>query len=146
MKIVPLALAPAISLIMSTAIPVAFATPLQAEDLPSDTLATYLKVLATSCGMGRICCSDTTMKAALESKGVSVDANAPIVFSNTPGQAKALGSMGRLIVSSRREMLGSASIVILEGGGKPKFFINSANLRKSHTQVSDAIMKISEKI
>jgi hypothetical protein len=49
-------------------------------------------------------------------------------------------------VSSRREMLGSASIVILEGGGKPKFFIHSANLRKSHTQVSDAIMKISEKI
>ncbi len=119
---------------------------MQAEDLSSDTLATYLKVLATSCGTGRICCNDAAMKAAMESKGVSVDANAPIVFSNTPGQAKALGSMGRLIVSSRREMLGSASIVILEGGGKPKFFIHSANLRKSHTQVSDAIMKISEKI
>jgi len=145
MKIAPLALAPII-IALNIVIPVACAAPLQAEDLSSDTLATYLKVLATSCGTGRICCNDAAMKAALESKGVSVDANAPIVFSNTPGQAKALGSMGRLIVSSRREMLGSASIVILEGGGKPKFFIHSANLRKSHTQVSDAIMKISEKI
>jgi hypothetical protein len=44
---------------------------LQAEDLSSDTLATYLKVLATSCGTGRICCNDAAKKAAMESKGVS---------------------------------------------------------------------------
>jgi len=108
--------------------------------------AKIIKVIVSSSGGNKIACGDPALKAALEGAGLVVDSGAPIVWSTSPGEAKNLKTFGRLIITDRRELAAYASIVIQDDGGRPKIMLNPANLKTAKVQLSDAVMKIAEKI
>ena len=119
---------------------------LLAGELPADIAARIVKVVVNSSG-GKIVCRDGAMKAALESAGVQTDAGARIVWSSSPVEIKMLKSQGKLIITSHPEMLAmGASIAIAEDGGKPKVYLHPGHLAASGITLSDAILKIGEKI
>ncbi|HLO67439.1 MAG TPA: hypothetical protein VK188_10505 [Holophaga sp.] len=115
-------------------------------DLPPEVQAKIIKVIVSSSGGNKIACGDPALKAALEGAGLVVDSGAPIVWSTSAGEAKNLKAFGRLIITDRRELAGFASIVIQDDGGRPKIMLNPANLKTAKVQLSDAVMKIAEKI
>lgn len=115
-------------------------------ELPPEVQAKILKVIVTSSGGNKIACSDPGLKAALEGAGLVVDSGAPIVWSTSSGEAKNLKTFGRLVVTDRRELSAYASIVILDDGGRPKIMLNPTNLKTAKVQLSDAVMKIAEKL
>jgi len=118
---------------------------LLAGELPTETAAKLVRVVVNGSG-GKIMCRDSAMKAALESAGVLMDANAKIVWSSSPTEIKMLKSQGKLIITSHPEQLGmGASIAITEDGGRPKIYLHPGHLAASGITLSDAILKIGEK-
>ncbi len=117
-----------------------------AGELPSETTARILKVVVNGSG-GKITCRDGAMKAALESAGVQVDANAQLVWSSSPAEIKMLKSQHKLIITNNPGQLGmGASMAISEEGGKPKIHLHPGNLAASGITLSDAVLKIGEKV
>lgn len=133
------------NLVLATLLPLA-ATVAQAGDLSPEIQAKFIKVIVSSSSTGKISCSDGPLKAALEAQGVSVDSSAMIAWVTSAGEAKMLKTSGRLIIAGRRELLGNACVVLEEDGGRPKLLLNTANLKGSRIQLSDAVMKIGEKL
>jgi hypothetical protein len=118
----------------------------RAGELTPEVEAKFLKVIVTSSGASKISCSDPARKAALEAQGLTVDASAPIVWVTAANEAKALKAMGKLVISNTRNLAASASVLIEEDGGRPKIFLNTANLHASKVQLGDVVLKITEKI
>jgi hypothetical protein len=114
----------------------------RAGELAPEVAAKFLKVIVTSSGGTKIACSDPAIKAALEAQGVVVDAGAQIVWAVTVTEARAGKQFGRLVITAKRELAASASILLEEDGGHPKILVNSNNLRSSKVQLGDAILKI----
>jgi len=116
-----------------------------AGDLPADVAAKLVKIIATATG-GKVSCRDSAMKAALEGAGVTVDGDSKIVWATNPVEIKMLRTQNRLVITGNKNFLGSgASIAIVEDGGKPKIFLNQANISASGVAISDAIYKVGEK-
>ena len=118
----------------------------QAGELSPEVTAKFLKVIVSTSGQGKIACSDSTMKSALEAQGISVDSSSPVVWCTNPTEAKMQRAMGKLVVVGRRDLGAMACIVIAEDSGRPKLVLNTNNLRSSKVTLSDAIMKIGEKL
>lgn len=113
-------------------------------ELPHDITAKLLKALANG---AKVSCRDEGLRAALQAAGVEVSTDAPIVWVSNPMEAKGVKTMGRLGVGSRRELLNSgAGVVIFDDGGRPKIMLNTANIQASKTGVSDAILKVGERL
>ena len=119
---------------------------LPAGDLPPEMLAKILKVICTTSGQTKIACSDASVKTALEAVGLTVENGASIVWCTSPQEAKVQKQMGRLVVVGRRDLTPLACIVLDEDGGRPKIILNTSNIRNSRIQLSDALMKIGEKL
>jgi len=116
-----------------------------AGDLPADVAAKLVKIIATAAG-GKVSCRDSTMKAALEGAGVTVDGDSKIVWATNPVEIKMLRTQNRLVITGNKSFLGSgAAIAICEDGGKPKIFLNQTNISASGVTLSDAIYKVGEK-
>jgi len=115
-------------------------------DLPVETQAKILKVIVSSSGGNKIACGDPALKAALEAAGLVVDSGAPIVWTSNPAEARNMKTFGRLVVTDKRELAASAAIIIMDDGGRPKIMLNAANLKSAKVQLSDAVLKIAEKI
>lgn len=120
--------------------------PAQAKEMNAETQARLLKVLVASAGGGKVSCSDTALKAALEAQGVDVDPAGMILWASNAGEARMGKLAGRLVVAGRRDLAPSAAIVLEEDGGRPRIILNVANLKASRAQVGDAIYKLGEKI
>lgn len=119
---------------------------LSAGELPADTTAKIVKVIVNGAG-GKINCRDSAMKTALESASVTTDGNANIIWSSAPGEIKMLKGQHKLIICSRSEFLAmGASIAITEDGGKPKIYLHPGNIAASGVTLSDAVLKIGEKL
>jgi hypothetical protein len=119
---------------------------LSAGELPADTAAKLVKVVVNGTG-GKIACRDGAMKAALESTGVQTDGFAKVVWSSNPSEIKMLKGQGKLVITSRPEQLAlGASIAIAEDGGKPKIYLHPGNLASTGVTLSDAILKMGEKL
>ena len=118
----------------------------QAGDLSPEVTAKFLKVIVSTSGQGKISCSDAPLKSALEAQGVTVDSGAQIIWCTNPMDAKNQKTMGKLVVVGRRDLGANACIVIEEDGGRPKLIFNTANLQRSRVTLSDAVMKIGEKL
>ncbi|MBK8792823.1 MAG: DUF4154 domain-containing protein [Holophaga sp.] len=117
---------------------------LQAGDLSPEITAKLIKIIAGASG-GKVACRDATMKAALEGAGVTVDGDSKIVWATNPVEVKSL--RGRLVIVGKKEFLSSgAAVAIAEDGGKPKIFLNQAAITASGLTLSDAILKIAEKL
>lgn len=116
-----------------------------AGDLPADVAAKLIKIIATAAG-GKVSCRDSTMKAALEGAGVTVDGDSKIVWATNPVEIKMLRTQNRLVVTGNKSFLANgASIAIVEDGGKPKIFLHQGNITASGVAISDAIYKVGEK-
>lgn len=119
---------------------------LSAGELPTEMTAKIVKVIVNGTG-GRIVCRDGAMKSALESNSVSTEGNSNIVWSSNPSEIRMLKSQRKLIISNKSEHLAmGAGIAITEDGGKPKIYLHPGNIAASGVAVSDAVMKIGEKI
>ena len=118
----------------------------RAEDLSPETTAKFLKVIITSSGGNKIACSDPTLKAALEAVGIVVDAGAPIGWASNAMEAKNFKTFGRLVITGKRDLAGSAAILIQEEGGRPKIILNPPNLKGAKVQISDAVLKMGSTI
>lgn len=118
---------------------------MSAGELPPDVAAKLIKIIATASG-GKVACRDSTMKAALEGAGVAVDGDSKIVWATNPVEIKMLRTQNRLIITGNKNFLASgASIAIVEDGGKPKIYIQQANIAASGVALSDAIYKVGAK-
>lgn len=107
--------------------------------------AKLVKIVASSAG-NKVSCRDAAMKAALEGVGVTVDSDAKVAWGMNPVEIKMLRSQNRLVITGNRSFLANgASIAITEEGGKPKIFLNQANISASGVTLSDAIYKIGAK-
>jgi len=115
-------------------------------DLTPEVEAKFLKAIIASSGTNKISCEEGALKAALEAQGIVVDSSAPICWVTNPAQAKTMKQFGRLVITNRRDLASSASVLILEDGGRPKLILNTANLKSAKVQLSDAVLKIAEKI
>jgi hypothetical protein len=116
-----------------------------AGELPAEVAAKLVKIIATSAG-GKVSCRDSSMKTALESAGVTVDSDSKIVWATNPVEIKMLRAQNRLVITGNKNFLANgASIAIVEDGGKPKIFLNQANIAASGVALSDAIYKVGEK-
>lgn len=117
-----------------------------AGELPAETAAKLVKVVVNGAG-GKISCRDAAMKAALESNGVQTDGVSKVVWTSSVAEIKMLKSQGKLIITNRPEQLGmGAAIAIAEDGGKPKIYLHTGNLAASGVAISDAVLKIGEKL
>ena len=119
---------------------------LQAGELSPEVTGKFLKVIVSTSGQGKIACGDSAMKAALENLGVTVDPTASIIWCTSPMDAKMQKSNGKLVVVGRRDLGPFACIIIEEEGGRPKLILNTNNIRSSKVTLSDALMKIGEKL
>jgi hypothetical protein len=119
---------------------------IQAGEANVETQAKFLKAIVASTGSTKVACADPALRAALEAVGLQLDSAAPVIWATTMGEAKGSKLTGRLVVSGRRELVSNTCILIEEDGGRPKLLLNTANIRASRVQVSDAILKLAEKI
>jgi hypothetical protein len=119
---------------------------LSSGELPPEVTAKFLKAIATSSGNAKVMCGDPALKAALEGQGVTVDSSSPIAWVTSAAEARMQKQFGRLTVTNKRELASLACIIIEEDGGRPKILLNPANLHAAKVQVSDAFLKIAEKI
>nr|WP_320131044.1 hypothetical protein [uncultured Holophaga sp.] len=117
---------------------------LDAQDLSASQTARFVKVLLDSSHVSSLTCADPGMKDALEGAGIRLDGSAPAIFCNNPGLARMAAGSGKLVIGSRRDMAAHAAIVVTGEGGKPKFLVNPAVLRKSRVQLGDAILRLAE--
>ena len=78
--------------------------------------------------------------------GLVVESGSSIVWCTSPQEAKVQKQMGRLVVVGSRALTPVACIVLDEDGGRPKIILNTTNIRGSRIQLSDALMKIGEKL
>jgi len=115
-------------------------------DLTPEVEAKFLKAIIASSGTNKIACEDAALKTALEAQGIVVDSAAPICWVTNPNIAKTMKQFGRLVITNRRDLATSASVLIVEDGGRPKLILNTANLKTAKVQLSDAVLKIAEKI
>lgn len=116
---------------------------LPAGELPPETAAKLIKIIATATG-GKVSCRDSGMKAALEAAGITVDGDSKLVWATNPVEIKML--KGRLVVVGRKEFLSAgAGIALVEDGGKPKIYLNQAAITASGVTMPDAIYKVGEK-
>lgn len=118
----------------------------RAGELSPEMEAKFLKVIVSSSGNTKISCNDSALKAALEAQGVTVDSSASIAWVSNPVEAKMAKSSGRLVITSKKELAASVSVVLEEEGGRPKILLNPTNLHASRVQLGDAVLKIAEKI
>jgi hypothetical protein len=117
-----------------------------AGELPPDVSAKLIKIIVTSSG-GKVGCRDATIKSALEAAGVPIDGSAKAAWSTNPAEIRMLKSQGKLVITNRTEHLAAgASIALTEEGGRPKIFLHPGNLAASGITLSDAVLKMGEKI
>jgi hypothetical protein len=119
---------------------------LQAGELTPEVTGKFLKVIVSTSGQGKIACADAPVKAALENLGVTVDSTASIIWCTSPVDAKMQKNNGKMVVVGRRDLGPFACIIIEEEGGRPKLILNTTNIRSSKVTLSDALMKIGEKL
>ena len=118
------------------------ATVVHAGELSPEVEAKFLKAIVSSSGSTKIACSDPVLKAALEAQGLTVDASAMIVWATTSNEARAGKTMGRLVVTNKREFSANACVVLEEADGRPKLLLNTPNLHTAKVQLGDAMLKI----
>ncbi|MDP2876940.1 MAG: hypothetical protein Q8O00_12210 [Holophaga sp.] len=119
---------------------------LSAGELSPDTTAKIVKVIVNGSG-GKIVCRDSAMKSLLDSNNVNTEGSSNIIWSSTPAEIRMLKAQRKLIICNRSEFLAmGAAIAITEDGGKPKIFLHPGNIAASGVILSDAVLKIGEKI
>jgi hypothetical protein len=133
--------------IFPSAIALVFCLGLNAQASLVETQAKFVKVLLTSSGQFGFACNDPALKAKLEEMGVSVGPGFKFAWGSSEPEVRALKAQGRFIICPNVEWLKSgACIAIVEEGGRPGLFLDTANAKASGVTVADAIVKLARKL
>ncbi len=121
---------------------------LSAADLPAETQAKFIKILASSAGSaGKVLCNNAALTTELGKVGVSPDATAKIAWASSEAEVKSLKSSGKLVICGKLEWLSEGgAIAIIEEGGKPQIYLSMRNISASGVTLSDAVLKIGKKL
>ena len=123
-----------------------FALGLQAQDLPAETEAKFLKILLSSTGQFGFACTDPAFKTMLEASGLAVAPGFKMAWAATEAEVKPLKAAGKLVIVPKLPWLKlGGSIAIIEEDGKPQIYINPANIKASGMTLSDTIVKMAKK-
>jgi hypothetical protein len=123
-------------------------TGLSGGDLPAETQAKFIKILASSAGSaGKVMCSNAALAGELGKVGVSPDAGSKVAWASTEAEVKALKGAGKLVLCGRLEWLpAGGAIAVVEEGGKPQIYLHMGNIAASGVTMSDAVLKIGKKL
>jgi hypothetical protein len=133
--------------IVPTALALVFSMGLQAQNAPLETQAKFVKVLLSSAGQFGFACNEPALKAKLEEMGVSVGPGFKFAWGSSEPEVRALKAQGRFIICPNLDWLKSgACMAIVQEGGKPELYLDTANTKASGVTISDAITKIAKKV
>jgi hypothetical protein len=123
-----------------------FVMGLNAQELPPETLAKFMKILLSSTGQFGFACADPAFKTKLEANGIAVSAGFKMAWAASEAEAKSLKAAGKLvIVPDLKWLKEGGSIAIVEEDGKPQIHLNMANVKASGMVLSDTIVKMAKK-
>lgn len=129
------------------ALALVFTFVMDAQTAPVETQAKFVKVLLSSSGQFGFACNDEALKKKLEEMGVSVGPGFKFAWGSSEAEVRALKAQGRFIICPNVAWLNAGGcIAIVEEGGRPQLYLNSANTKASGVTISDAIMKIAKKL
>ena len=132
-----------------TALVIAFAVAaLAAGELPPETQAKFIKILASSAGSaGKVVCNNGALAGELGKVGVSPDPGSKVAWASSEAEVKSLKGAGKLVICGKLEWLSAGgSIAVVEEGGKPQIYLNMGNIAASGVTLSDAVLKIGKKL
>ena len=111
-----------------------------------ETQAKFVKVLLTSSGQFGFACNEPILKAKLEEMGVSVGPGFKFAWGSSESEVRALKAQGRFIVCANAGWLkDGAALAIVDEGGKPQLYMDSANVKASGVTLADSIARIAKK-
>lgn len=116
---------------------------LSAQDVPSEALVKYVKLLLTSTGQsGFSCGSNMSLKFKLQSMGVSTAPTSKLAWASSEAQVKTLQADKRLVVVPQLAWLKlGGSVAIIQENGQPVMYVHPANVKTSGLTLSDEVMK-----
>ena len=123
-------------------------TSLSAGELPAETQAKFIKILASSAGSaGKVVCHDGGLKAELGKVGVADDASSKVAWASSEAEVKSLKGGGKMVICGKLEWLpAGGAIAIVEEGGKPQIYLHMGHIASSGVTLSDAVLKIGKKL
>ena len=125
---------------------ITFVVGLNAQELPAETQAKFLKILLSSTGQFGFACSDAAFKGKLEAAGIAVSGGFKMAWAATEAEVKPLKAAGKLVIVPNLEWLkAGGSIAIVAEDGKPQIHLNLANVKASGMTLSDTIVKMAKK-
>ena len=119
-----------------------------AGELPAETQAKFIKILASSAGSaGKVVCSNGGLAGELGKLGVTPDAGSKVAWASSEGEVKSLKGAGKLVICGKLDWLSAGgAIAIVEEGGKPQIYLHMGNIAASGVTLSDAVLKIGKKL
>ena len=126
----------------------AFSGLLASDELPPETQAKFVKILANNAGAaGKVGCTSAALGENLVKLGLTVDAGSKVAWAASLGEVKSLKGAGKLVICGKLEWLqsGGAIAIVLEGN-KPQIYLHMGNIAASGASLSDAVLKIGKKL
>ena len=122
-----------------------FVMGMNAQELPPEIQAKFLKILLSATGQFGFACSDPGFKTKLESAGIAVSTGFKMAWASSEAETKALKAAGKLVIVPNLAWLkAGGSIALVEEDGKPSLHLNMANLKASGMVLSDTIIKMAK--
>jgi len=119
---------------------------LNAQELPPETQAKFLKILLSSIGQFGFACSDAGFKGKLEAAGIAVAPGFKMAWAATEAEVKALKAAGKLVIVPALALLkDGGALAIVDEAGKPQIYINAAHVKASGMVLSDTIVKMAKR-
>jgi len=121
---------------------------LSAGELPPETQAKFIKILASSAGSaGKVVCNNGGLAGELGKVGVTPDASSKVAWASSEGEVKSMKAAGKLVICGKVEWLSAGgAIAIVEEGGKPQIYLHMGNISASGVTLSDAVLKIGKRL
>jgi hypothetical protein len=121
---------------------------LSAEDVASDALVKFVRLLVSSTGQsGFACGSNMSLRFKLESMGLSTAATSKLVWASSEAEVKAMKAANRMVVVPKLEWLKlGGAVAIIQEDGKPVMYLNMANVKASGLTLPDSVIKASKVI
>ena len=117
--------------------------PLVAGDLAAPTLAKFIRVLLVGTATKSVACGDKELGGELANLGVATDAEAKVVWADTPKDLARVARQGKLVICGTKAFLGEgAAVALVAVGGHPAIYINMKSVAASGLTLPDSIMKI----
>lgn len=118
---------------------------LWAGDLAPATIAKFIRVVVQGAGAKSVACADKEIAGELAGLGVTVEADAKVVWSESDKDIPRLAKQGKLVIcGSRNLMAQGASVGVTAEGGRPVLLVNPKALAATGVVLPDSIIKLAK--